>query len=380
MFVTGCHRSGTSLTASVLARLLARIHPDATIQTLMERSDLGPTLANPAGFFESPHVRLLNDEFLALAGCRWDLPPVVGVDWSSLIPHQRFSQLREEFRSMALDPRWVDKDPRLALTYRAWTHVFLRRIPLVVVIRDPQEVAASLYSREASGWMLDRGLLLWYLYNHHLALVAQPGDCLLSYNNLLVGSQDSELRLARGLSEWLKAQGHSSVSPAMCQEVLTATVNSALQRSRGALNVVPSYSKASDALLARCLESYTRVVTAREPMTTFVTTFQDLPHQVLEACTTYCSSLGIGPLPQARIQGLQDALDLSAEQLQRLESGFAQQLADRDHQVAVHAERAAQQSRVIAELEGHLRAFRQSLSWRCTAPLRWLGNHFAARR
>jgi hypothetical protein len=126
-------------------------------------------------------LRLFNDELLHLAGCPWDRPPLVGVDWTALVPHERWDNLRAELRLQALDCHWIDKDPRLAITYRGWTHVFLRRIPPLVVLRAPLEVAASLFSRNGKGWELDRGLLLSFLYNHDLALVVHADDFVVSY-------------------------------------------------------------------------------------------------------------------------------------------------------------------------------------------------------
>lgn len=370
MFVTGCHRSGTSLLASVLAQVLSRLRPDALVSTLTERSDLEPTLDNPGGFFESPQLRLFNDELLSLAGCSWDRPPLVAVDWTALVPQERWEKLRAEFRLQALDRHWVDKDPRLAITCRAWTHVFLRRIPVLLMLRDPLEVSASLYSRNGKGWELDRGLLFWFLYNHHLALVVDPDDLVVSYQALLSSVEDPQQCLAAELSTWLLDHGFSGANRELCGQVLASSVDPSLQRSTTTLDAVPSYSQASMALLECCSEAYQRVSQARENRTaSFVETFQDLPRQILEVCTSYGERLGLGPTAQATITRLQAAFDQECQardqerqardqEREQLESSFIKHLEE-------HRELIRQQELQLAKTYG-------SLSWRSTAPMRRL--------
>ena len=90
---------------------------------------------------------------------------------------------RSKLETYALEHAWVDKDPRLCITYPAYLHIFLRRIPLVVALREPLAVATSLYAR--NGFSLNRGLVLWWIYNHHIASQLSPKDLLVSYRALL---------------------------------------------------------------------------------------------------------------------------------------------------------------------------------------------------
>jgi hypothetical protein len=365
MFVTGCHRSGTSLMAAVLAELLSQLRPDAAVQPLALRSDLPNNLDNPLGFFESPQLRLLNDELLGLAGCAWDRPPLLEVDWASLMPLARLENARAEFRLQALDRHWVDKDPRLALTFRAWTHILLRRPPLVVMLRDPAEVAASLYSRNGAGWQLDRGLVLWYLYNHHLASVVQPGDLLLSYGQLLSPDAQSRDAVADALAVWLQGQSFDAVSAHQCSTVLNHMVKPDLQRSAAALGSVPPHSQASEPLLALCSTAYRQVAVASgDAESRFVTCFQDLPQVVLQAFNSH-DWLGLGPSAHSQISQLQNALVEQQANRQQLEQSFSTHLEE--HRALIRA----QQEQLIS-LQQSLISLQQSLSWRCTAPLRRL--------
>lgn len=366
MFVAGCHRSGTSLMAAVLGELLVRLRPDAPVAALVERSDLEPTLDNPGGFFESPQLRLLNDELLALAGCAWDRPPLLEVDWASLVPQARWEQARDELRLLALDCHWVDKDPRLALTYRAWTHVLLRRIPLVVVLRDPLEVAASLYSRNGKGWQLDRGLVLWFLYNHHLALVAQPDDWLVEYSQLLTASESVPTELSR----WLQSQGLAGATFSLCAEVLSLSVDPSLQRSAATLDAIPAHCQASAPLLACCTQAYERVCSATDDrLSCFVACFQDLPRPVLEAACSHGDWLGLGATAQDQITALQRSLEQEQQ-------ACVDEQQQREHSFTTHLEEhralIAQQQDQIRQQQEQLASLYHSLSWRSTAPLRRL--------
>ena len=43
---------------------------------------------------------------------------------------------------------------------------------------------------------LEQGLMLWFLYNHHLAASLQPGDLVLSFRELKAGGDALQERLA----------------------------------------------------------------------------------------------------------------------------------------------------------------------------------------
>ena len=46
----------------------------------------------------------------------------------------RFNPTEAGSLFMRLERSWVDKDPRLCITYPAYLHILLRRIPLVVAL------------------------------------------------------------------------------------------------------------------------------------------------------------------------------------------------------------------------------------------------------
>ena len=84
------------------------------------------------GFFESERLVETNDALLKALGCTWDRPPLFPLCWDQPPLLGALQPYRSRLSSYALERSWVDKDPRLCITYPAYLHIFLRRIPLVV--------------------------------------------------------------------------------------------------------------------------------------------------------------------------------------------------------------------------------------------------------
>ena len=114
-------------------------------------ADLEVKLENPLGFFESQRLVEVNEELFDLIGRTWDTPPLLNPAWDSPPLLKSLQPIRSRLSAYALDKCWVDKDPRLCITYPAYLHILLKRVPLVLSLRDPLEVAASLYARNGIG-------------------------------------------------------------------------------------------------------------------------------------------------------------------------------------------------------------------------------------
>ena len=149
--VLGMHRSGTSSVAGTLALLGA-----AAPRTLMR-----PAEDNPKGFWESEVVTAFNDRLLAAAGSSWN-------DWRRLDPSALSDPGWSEEAARVLDAEFggagaiVLKDPRICRFFPFWRRVLgaAGYAPLIVMpIRDPLEVAASLNAR--NGMDPARALRLW---------------------------------------------------------------------------------------------------------------------------------------------------------------------------------------------------------------------------
>lgn len=157
ILVAGMHRSGTSAMTRVLSLAGAGLP-----RTLMP-----PAADNPNGFWESGPVAQLNDELLREIGSRWDdvfgfvsRPDAARFRTSAI---SRIRQcLDQEFAATSLP---VIKDPRLSLLMDLWIPALQQSQydPCVVVlVRNPLEVAASLQQR--NGFPSAKSSLVWAAY------------------------------------------------------------------------------------------------------------------------------------------------------------------------------------------------------------------------
>lgn len=152
--VLGMHRSGTSACTRLL-NLLGCALP-AAVQ--------GAAAGNQTGHWESMAAVELNEGILESAGSRWN-------DWGPINADWRASSLRVEMTNRAsavvrahaeLGPLFVLKDPRICRLADVWLDAMDEAgvEPLVLImLRNPGEVAASLESRDlmSAGY----GGLLW---------------------------------------------------------------------------------------------------------------------------------------------------------------------------------------------------------------------------
>lgn len=183
--VAGMHRSGTSLVARVVNLLGVDFGPE---DDLME-----PKPDNPAGFWESLSISGFNDDLLAELGGRWDRPPMPDPGWETA---ERFDSWRERAQAI-VEERFTGpvagwKDPRMSLLLPFWQTV----VPIdavVLSIRDPREVAASLAARD--GMDASQSAELWSRYVVS-GLVSAPEALVVSYRQFFSDLTDTVERIA----------------------------------------------------------------------------------------------------------------------------------------------------------------------------------------
>lgn len=181
VLVLGMHRSGTS----ALVRVLNLLGCD------LPKTLIGANKSNESGHWESSAIARLNDRILGSAGTHWD-------DWLEFNPGWLSSPRRPDFEAEALEtlasefgtsPLFVLKDPRICRLAPFWLDT-LRAAgvePLIIVpLRNPLEVAASLSAR--NGMSTGLGQLLWlrHLLDAEASTRGQP-RCFVSYDRLLGG-------------------------------------------------------------------------------------------------------------------------------------------------------------------------------------------------
>jgi len=183
--IAGMHRSGTSLLTRMLANCGLYLGPESWL--------MKPAPSNPEGFFEHLAFVTLNARLLAAFNGHWDRPPRLEPDW---VCDHRLNQLREEAEQhiSAFGPQgqWGWKDPRNSLTFPFWRTI-VPSMKLVVAVRSPVEVAASLKTR--SGFSLERGLSLWLAY--HLSILSQCGKTPILFTHYDMFSRRPKQELSR---------------------------------------------------------------------------------------------------------------------------------------------------------------------------------------
>lgn len=152
--VLGPHRSGTSMIAGLLKILGVYLGPDHELMT--------PHPENEKGYFEHSEICLINMLLLQSFGGDWWNPPSLPPGWerSSQIDglrQQANALLRRVFENQLL---WGFKDPRCCFTFRFWQSLIQVPIRVILVFRNPYDVALSLKTR--SGMPIYQGVDLWF--------------------------------------------------------------------------------------------------------------------------------------------------------------------------------------------------------------------------
>ena len=310
--------------------------------------DLELKLENPLGFFESERLVEINDALLQSLYCQWDRPPLLPARWDQPPLLNALQPLRSRLSFYALGKAWVDKDPRLCITYPAYLHILLRRIPLVVALREPLAVATSLHAR--NGFSLNRGLVLWWIYNHHIASQLGAEDLLVPYRALL---NLDEQNLQRWLAPFLERHQHARPSQDRARALITSLMRPELNRADAALGI-EIRSHLNLLLLECCEHAYKSIIRASDQLASFRECFNSLPRAVLE-----CSARD-QLLPEAEVGSLQNRLSLIETEMRNLGSSLERREGD------------------FASLQCQILRLQNSRSWKITAPLRALGDFLRA--
>jgi hypothetical protein len=149
------HRSGTSAVAGFLAK--AGFFAG-------EEDDLLPAAEdNPKGFFERADVNALNDTLLEQLGGNWDKPPGrKAVAEGAPASRQQVDKVLTDLAAEAHGRPLVLKDPRISLLLPAWLPALDERFEIILVDRNPLDVALSVRKRDARPLYV--ALALWQLY------------------------------------------------------------------------------------------------------------------------------------------------------------------------------------------------------------------------
>ncbi|WP_293251291.1 MULTISPECIES: glycosyltransferase [unclassified Microcoleus] len=170
--VTGMHRSGTSLTAS----LFQKVGVDIGKQLV------GPAVGNVKGHFENVdfvefHKSVLRSHGIDELGCTFEKTIPVAAEYVE-IANKLIANNQQT------DNHWGWKDPRTALFWDFWLNL-LPEANFICVYRSPWEVVDSLYRRGTDVSLLQNpqmAVKMWLHYNQKVLELSEycPDRCLLA--------------------------------------------------------------------------------------------------------------------------------------------------------------------------------------------------------
>jgi Sulfotransferase domain len=141
VFVLGMHRSGTSATTRAVNLLGVPVAAEEELKPASPN--------NPTGFWEVPRLTDLNNRLLGELGGSSLGPPLLAPGWSrnaSLDDLRR--RARMAFGKAHPTETWVWKDPRNCVLFPFWSEALDARPVVILVHREPAEVARSLGARQ----------------------------------------------------------------------------------------------------------------------------------------------------------------------------------------------------------------------------------------
>jgi hypothetical protein len=155
LLVVGMHRSGTSAVTRVLNLLGASLPTNLMVATAE---------VNPTGFWESYDIADFNDALLVACGAAWDQvmlqdPAQLPVEILAGFEQRADSLLKKHFANSTL---FALKDPRIGRLLPFWQAALRRNAihsHMIIVVRHPLEVAASLARRDH--FSEEKSLYLW---------------------------------------------------------------------------------------------------------------------------------------------------------------------------------------------------------------------------
>lgn len=191
VFISGMHRSGTSMVTRLLNLCGLYLGPEERI--------MPAHASNPAGFWENLDVCAVNDTILQKLGGGWDfLPPEAKAGWERSHDLDAMREIAEKLiKIFSVQEPWGWKDPRFCFLLPFWQS-FVPVSKIIICLRHPLEVAGSLMKR--NGHSIAFGQHLWLDYNRRLLNQTEPEQRIVTHYDAYFINPQQELRR---LVDWL---------------------------------------------------------------------------------------------------------------------------------------------------------------------------------
>jgi hypothetical protein len=386
--VLGFGRSGTSLTVRLLNLLGMSVGPE---EDLLAPADAD----NPRGYWEPRWVIELNDELLARLGTVWQQPFPLAPGWERSpelddLRERARGLLEEKFGSASL---WGWKDPRLMLTLPFWREL-VPNARYVLCLRNPADVISSYQRRPEPNLTIEEWGDLWLEFNARaLQETREEPRLVVFYEDLFRTGREQVTRMAAFLGLEAPADDERFWAP-LLEEIepeLRHHSTSALELSGAA--AIPPGARALF-LALRAAEDARRADSARDDHTSGVSAAVERVapelwyERRLLAEARAAGEQAAGQLAElaGEREGLGEELDGARTELGALRGELEGTRAELSRSTDELRRSATLNSESQAEL-GSLRdrlarqqmvidGLQASLSWRLTAPLRWVKRRF----
>ena len=174
VLILGMHRSGTSITTKIIVSMGYSVG----------LSEMPAAADNPDGFYENWRLVDCHDNYLTSHHLSWDrpwpIPEGFGKDTDLL--NDVLGIIHNEF---PVEKPWIIKDPRITLLKDLWISALKeinRPLYIINLLRNPEDVAASIYNRNGIDPQWSMSLYRFYYLESVEFLKYFPSDNILNIN------------------------------------------------------------------------------------------------------------------------------------------------------------------------------------------------------
>jgi hypothetical protein len=352
--VLGMGRSGTSAVSGMFVRCGFFAGRDGDV--------LPPNESNPAGHHENLGIMHANERLLSRLGGDWFDPPpettqLRARSWAMPL-------LRAELERVIRDAQGapvVIKDPRIGVMMPLWEPILADRLHPLIVIRNPVEVARSIWQRD--GTPIHCGLGAWELHMTGLLRCLDGRDVTIARYAALLQDRRLGSRLVGSIAALMEPIAGDFVRP---------------DEASDALDVGLRHHRAVMA------DNDEMLTTRQREVWTYLSSMAcgehrlDAPPALRAASTAAQAAIQAETDRRAnahwhdRIAGELAAVTARTAVLEKELSRARSQVADLAAEVAAQRERANVSLAAQRDAEQRARDLQASASWRLTAPLRIL--------